>query len=393
MSKPVPKLTKPAMDVEPFEKTDDNSKVLSDHQSDKPNPIVFFDLTVAGDPVGRVVMELFANVVPQTAENFRALCTGEKGGKLSYKDTVFHRVINRFMIQGGDFTNADGTGGESIYGEKFADENFLLRHEQPGMLSMANSGPDSNGSQFFLTTVNCPHLDGKHVIFGRVIKGMGIVNEVEVLPTDKDDRPLKEVRVVNSGELRQGEDFGLCEDDGTADVFPYHPEDFDIDWYLVDNFKVVLDAVDKIKSSGNQFYKTGDISRAVRKYRKALKYVSLLRESIGTTNEEQEEAIRALEVPLVLNVAAAAIKSCDYEEALKQCEKVIEILPENPKALFRRGQARFGLKDYDLALQDLNKVKNLQPDDKSVVAELEKVKKARQRYVDEEKALYSKMFR
>lgn len=148
------------------------------------NPRVALEVTIDGQPAGTVTLELFADVVPKTAENFRALCTGEKGtgksGKpLAYAGSPFHRIIPGFMVQGGDFTRGNGTGGESIYGEKFADENFNLKHTGPGVLSMANAGPNSNGSQFFITLAETPWLDGKHVVFGKVVDGMDVVKKME----------------------------------------------------------------------------------------------------------------------------------------------------------------------------------------------------------------------
>merc|ERR1719207_425501 len=170
-----------------------------------PNPVVFFDMEIGGAPAGRIEFELFADVTPKCAENFRALCTGEKGvgksGKpLHYKGSKFHRVIPNFMLQGGDFTHGTGVGGESIYGEKFADENFEVKHTGPGLVSMANAGPGTNGSQFFITTVKTPWLDGRHVVFGKVLEGMDIVTKVEAVGSSS-GATSKQVIIEDSGEL------------------------------------------------------------------------------------------------------------------------------------------------------------------------------------------------
>uniref|UniRef100_A0A1Q3F9U1 Peptidyl-prolyl cis-trans isomerase n=1 Tax=Culex tarsalis TaxID=7177 RepID=A0A1Q3F9U1_CULTA len=161
---------------------------------------VFFDITIGGKPEGRIVIGLFGGTVPKTARNFKELAEKTTVGE-GYKGSKFHRVISDFMIQGGDFTRGDGTGRRSIYGERFADENFKLKHYGAGWLSMANAGKDTNGSQFFITVKATSWLDGRHVVFGKVIEGMSVVRKIEKTATNGRDKPVQDVVIADSGSL------------------------------------------------------------------------------------------------------------------------------------------------------------------------------------------------
>ncbi|KAL8207217.1 UNVERIFIED_CONTAM: hypothetical protein K2H54_048446 [Gekko kuhli] len=359
--------------------------------SNPSNPRVFLDVDLGAERVGRIVLELFADIVPKTAENFRALCTGEKGigpttGKpLHFKGCPFHRIIKKFMIQGGDFSNQNGTGGECIYGGKFEDENFHYKHDQPGLLSMANAGQNTNGSQFFITTVPTPHLDGKHVVFGQVIKGIGVVKLLENVDV-KGEEPVKECIIAECGELKEGDDWRALPMDGSGDTHPDFPEDSDIDFMETDK---ILSVAEDIKNTGNTFFKSQNWAVALKKYSKSLRYIEA---SLAVAGKEDSAKLNAAALTCHLNIAACKLKLAEWQDAIENCAKVLALDPTNTKALYRRAQALEATRDYEQALATLQQAQGIAPQDKAIQMEVQKIKQKIKNQKEKEKAAYAKMF-
>lgn len=313
-----------------------------------------------------------------------------------FAGSIFHRVIKQFMIQGGDFTEFNGTGGESIYGEKFPDENFDLKHDKPFLLSMANSGPGTNGSQFFVTTVPTPHLDGKHVVFGEVISGKGVIRKVENSKTSPNDKPLVDVKVVDCGELVDGDYESAVSRpvDPTGDSYEDFPEDGPQDLKIADYLRIATE----IKGFGNKAFKQNQLSLGIDKYQKALRYLN------DAPDPEEEEAqigeqMAALRFTLHSNSALLANKlnkfkdGQTYAQYAIECESLAKISDtDKAKARYRRAIALIGVKDDEEALKYLNEAHKLAPNDAAVTNEKIKVEARIKERERKEKAAFKKFF-
>ncbi|KAL0879238.1 hypothetical protein ABMA27_003019 [Loxostege sticticalis] len=372
-------------------------KMIPGNSSQQRNPLVYLDIAIDGESAGRIIIELRSDVVPKTAENFRALCTGEKGvtsnGKpLHFKGTKFHKAISQFMVQGGDIVNGDGTGGESIYGPTFEDENFILKHEE-GVLSMANRGrPHTNGSQFCITTVECPQLDGTNVVFGRVLAGLGLVHEVQACSDDA--RPRVECVIESCGELSGEWDARCC--DGTLDRLPDYPADMP-HLHRV-HIEELMSSINDVKCSGNQLFSVSRYKAATRKYRKCLRYLPHAHAAIqhmcdAPRRHSYNDVVATYTQQCHLNLAACYMKLDDYTNCVKSCSEVLETDSRNEKALYRRGQANFALKNYDAALSDLKQAEKVSPNNRAIQKLLEEVRSSNKSYNDIQKQRLSKFFR
>lgn len=301
------------------------------------------------------------------------------------------------MIQGGDFTQGNGTGGESIYGEKFEDENFEKIHDRPFLLSMANAGPGTNGSQFFVTTVPTPHLDKKHVVFGEVINGKSIVRQIENLKTQSGDKPLQDATIIDCGELT-GEDYDKATEkvsDATGDPYEDFPEDQkngDEEWKGTE----ILEIATKLKEMGNDAFKKGDLELGIRKYQKGIRYLHEYPTPLENDPKDLWSQLNTLKISLYSNSALLQNKLHQYSEAIENASKALEIEgitdKDKAKAYFRRAQAHVAKKNEEEALADLKEAAKYAPGDAAIIKEQDAIKKKVQARKEKEKKVYKNAF-
>ncbi|XP_050089564.1 peptidyl-prolyl cis-trans isomerase D [Anopheles aquasalis] len=364
---------------------------------DPANPLVYLDVKIGKESVGRILIELRADVVPRTAENFRALCTGEKGTaaasgtRLHYEGSKFHRVKSLFMSQGGDIVSFNGTSGESIYGDTFEDENFHLLHED-GAVSMANLGkPHTNNSQFFITSGECPHLNGTNVVVGYVIRGGGIIGEMERNSSEAGE-PLLPIVIEHCGQIEAGNDWCINDSDDELDRLPPFPEDWE---KFYDSFTVVemLQYLNWIRNAGNRFFREGDDVRANRRYKKAERYYNFFTNQLNRQcPREHRTQLEQFQLLNCLNQAAVRLRLKEFANVVHACNAALVIDPKNTKALYRRGLAQNEMRNYERALEDLGRALQRLPEDKLIQSEYERTRKNMLDYTQQQRKALSKLF-
>ncbi|XP_074308752.1 peptidyl-prolyl cis-trans isomerase CYP40-like isoform X2 [Silene latifolia] len=300
----------------------------------------------------------------------------------------FHRIVKGAMIQGGKISSGDESVGESIYGLKFDDENFELKHERKGMLSMVNFGPNTNGSQFFITTTQTHHLNGKHVVFGRVIKGLGVIRSIEHVDVDENGQPILDILIVDCGEIPEGADYGIIDYFKDGDTYPDWPSDLD---EKSDDFSWWIKAADDIKAFGNENFKKQDFKMAMRKYLKAMRYLDVGWD-MDSLDGEKSTTLRKKRCQLYTNIAACKLKLGDIDGALWDADFALRDDEEYVKAHFRRGQAYNALCDIDAAAKCFEKALELEPNDGAIKRELAATKKKIADRHTREKKAYTRMF-
>jgi peptidyl-prolyl isomerase D len=335
------------------------------------------------------------------------------GQLLSYKNSGFHRVIKKFMLQGGDFTNHNGTGGKSIYMEKFEDENFDLKHDRPFLLSMANAGPNTNGSQFFITTVPNPHLDGKHVVFGKVTQGFNLVRKIENYPTVS-DKPVKDIIIVNCGVLDASTPPFVVTSSSTSveDIYEDYPEDYTSAQgkhaHAEPDAVEFLNIAPKIKEIGTSVFKLGDYDQAMEKYEKCIRYLAAIHpdpSDLELLDAAQKNDFFKLKVSCLLNVSMCALKLKRKEDVIKATNEIISLQESSKKhaiaspsesdlakAYYRRAEAHLLNDNFDEAKWDYNLALQINPEDKLIQRQLLVVDKHERLAKEKEKKIYSKMF-